>query len=105
MRASDPVEASFFPTRLIEIANVGDHVRGVQPPDSMGKILVLAAACPALHRSQHGMWGEGNLVCGRQLEPPPLKWSTLRYVFGQDGGPRCRARDTRPRRSSPSCAR
>src|SRR4051794_29256726 len=38
-------------------------------------------------------------------EPPPLKWSTLRYVFGQDGGPRCRARDTRPRRSSPSCAR
>jgi hypothetical protein len=19
-------------------------------------------------------------------EPPPLKWSTLRYVFGQDGG-------------------
>jgi transposase InsO family protein len=38
-------------------------------------------------------------------EPPPLKWSTLRYVFGQDGGPRCRARGTRPRRSSPSCAR
>src|SRR4051794_9936841 len=38
-------------------------------------------------------------------EPPPLKWSTLRHVFGQDGGPRCRARDTRPRRSSPSCAR
>src|SRR3954452_19384957 len=25
------------------------------------------------------------------IEPPPLKWSTLRHVFGQDGGPRCRA--------------
>jgi len=21
------------------------------------------------------------------LEPPPLEWSILRYVFGQDGGP------------------
>src|SRR4051794_13917490 len=40
----------------------------------------------------------------RGNDPPPLKWSTLRHVFGQDGGPRCRARDTRPRRSSPSCA-
>src|SRR3954454_11808930 len=40
-----------------------------------------------------------------RFEPPPLKWSTVRYVFGQDGGPRCRARDTRPRRLSPSCAR
>jgi hypothetical protein len=38
-------------------------------------------------------------------ESPPLKWSILRYVFGQHGGPRCRARGTSPRRSSPSCAR
>jgi hypothetical protein len=27
-------------------------------------------------------------------EPPSLKWSILRYVFGQDGGPRCPARGT-----------
>src|ERR671917_111309 len=40
-----------------------------------------------------------------RYEPPPLKWSTLRYVFGQEGGPRCRARGTSLRRSSPSCAR
>jgi NADH:ubiquinone reductase (H+-translocating) len=38
-------------------------------------------------------------------EPPPPKWSALRYGFGPRGGPRCRARGTRPRRSSPSCAR
>jgi hypothetical protein len=42
---------------------------------------------------------------GRTSEPPPLKWSTLRYGFGPQGGSRCRARGTSPRRSSPSCAR
>jgi transposase len=24
-----------------------------------------------------------------QTDPPPLSWSTLKYVFWQTGGPRC----------------
>jgi hypothetical protein len=38
-------------------------------------------------------------------DPPPLKWSALMYGFEPEGGPRCRGRDTIPKRSSPSCAR
>ena len=53
----------------------------------------------------HALEGLKAPEIGARIEPPPLKWSILRYVFGQDGGPRCRARDTSLRRSSPSCAR
>lgn len=38
-------------------------------------------------------------------DPPPLNWSTLKYVFWQTGGPRCRRSAISPKRSSRSCGR
>ena len=39
-------------------------------------------------------------------DPPPLNWSTLKYVFGHgEGGSKCRESATSRRRSSPSCVR
>jgi hypothetical protein len=37
--------------------------------------------------------------------PPPLKWSDVKYVFWHQGGPICRGRGTRLKRSSRSCGR
>ena len=42
---------------------------------------------------------------GERASPPPLKWSDLRYVFWQQGGPRCRGRATSLKRSWRSYAR
>ncbi|HEV7327124.1 MAG TPA: rhomboid family intramembrane serine protease [Bosea sp. (in: a-proteobacteria)] len=39
------------------------------------------------------------------IDPPPLNWSTLKYVFWQTGGPICRRSATSLKRSSRSCAR
>ena len=40
------------------------------------------------------------------VDPPPLKWSVLKYgSWSQGGRIRCRRRDTSPRRSSPSFGR
>ena len=40
------------------------------------------------------------------IDPPPLKWSALRYAFWQQGGRiRCPRRDTSTRRLSRSCGR
>ena len=56
-------------------------------------------------------WGNGNTadkeVRDREIgfEPPPLKWSDLKYVFWHQGGPICRGRDTSLKRSSRSCGR
>src|ERR1700722_12241998 len=33
-------------------------------------------------------------------DPPPMNWSTLRYVFRQTGGPECRGSITSRKRSS-----
>src|ERR1039458_7147342 len=41
----------------------------------------------------------------RVLDPPPLKWSDLKYVFWHQGGPICRERNTSLRRLSRSCGR
>ena len=35
-------------------------------------------------------------------EPPPLKWSDLKYVFWHQGGPKCRGSVTSLKRLSPS---
>ena len=40
------------------------------------------------------------------FDPPPLNWSTLKYVFGHgEGGSKCGGSATSRRRSSPSCVR
>ena len=31
-----------------------------------------------------------------KIDPPPLNWSTLKYVFGRGGGPRCGRSANRP---------
>jgi uncharacterized membrane protein YkgB len=41
----------------------------------------------------------------RVLDPPPLKWSDLKYVFWHQGGLLCRRNGTRLKRSSRSCGR
>ena len=38
-------------------------------------------------------------------DPPPLKWSDLKYVFWHQGGLLCRRNGTRLKRSSRSCGR
>jgi putative transposase len=38
-------------------------------------------------------------------DPPPLKWSTLKYVLRLTGGPKCRRSVTSRKRLSPSYAR
>src|SRR5215203_5527235 len=38
-------------------------------------------------------------------DPPPSKWSALKYGFRAEGGLRCRGRDTSLKRLSPSCAK
>src|SRR3954447_8693950 len=39
------------------------------------------------------------------LDPPPLKWSALKYGLQAEGGSRCERSDIPPKRSFPSCAR
>jgi hypothetical protein len=41
-------------------------------------------------------------VLMNRSDQPPLNWSTLRYVFMQTGGPKCRENATSQKRSSPS---
>jgi hypothetical protein len=41
----------------------------------------------------------------RTFDPPPLKWSTLKYVLRLTGGPQCPRSVTSRKRSSPSYAR
>src|SRR5450631_3562804 len=41
----------------------------------------------------------------RATDPPPQKWSDLRYVFGHGGGLQCRGRDTSRKRLSLNCDR
>src|SRR5215470_3580477 len=57
------------------------------------------AFCP------HGVTTPGTGHCIRSADPPPMKWSDLRYVFWQQGGPRCRGRATSLKRSWRSYAR
>src|SRR4051812_45317169 len=38
-------------------------------------------------------------------DPPPLKWSDLKYVFWHEGGPKCRGSIISLKRSSRSCGR
>src|SRR4051812_48629139 len=38
-------------------------------------------------------------------DPPPLKWSALKYGLRAEGGSRCQRSDIPPKRSFPSCAR
>ena len=40
-----------------------------------------------------------------QRDPPPLNWSTLKYVLRLTGGPKCPRSVTSRKRSSPSCVR
>jgi hypothetical protein len=54
------------------------------------------------------VFGPAASAVGQALvptDPPPLNWSTLKYVFWQTGGPQCRRSATSPKRSSRSCAR
>jgi len=50
-------------------------------------------------------FGTGKFGDLAAFDPPPLKWSDLNYVFWHQGGPICRGRDTRLKRSSRSCGR
>src|SRR5690349_13888962 len=40
-----------------------------------------------------------------RTDPPPLKWSALKYGLQAEGGSRCERSDIPPKRSWPSCAR
>jgi len=79
--------------RMYDIAG-GSHVRVPQAPTCMlppGRLDWTPVARALLLRLD--------------AEPPPLKWSDLKYVFWHQGGPICRGRDTSLRRSSRSCGR
>src|SRR5215472_13130376 len=58
-----------------------------------------AGSRPLYSRARTWMYGAAA------FDPPPMKWSDLRYVFWQQGGPRCRGRATSLKRSWRSCAR
>ena len=48
-----------------------------------------------LQRSSDSIVPWSKNVAG-PVDPPPLKWSDLNYVFWHEGGPRCRGRDHKP---------
>src|SRR6202040_2397588 len=45
------------------------------------------------------------IASAERCDPPPLKWSDLKYVFWHQGGLLCRRNGTRLKRSSRSCGR
>ena len=76
-----------------------DNSLGTLTPCSVGFITheALDKLCERHYRIAKAFW--------RETDPPPLNWSTLKYVLRQTGGPQCPGSATSRKRSSPSCAR
>src|SRR5215211_7635787 len=64
-----------------------------------GVMLIQGWSGCQLGRMDHDLW------CGWPVDPPPLNWSTLKYVLRLTGGPKCLRSVISRKRSSPSYAR
>ena len=97
--AGTPVKthaASFADTSDSEVLHSDDSHR-----ESRGEVVILAPEPPMAMQSGPMLRVAPNVI----VDPPPRKWSDLKYVFWHQGGPLCRGSITSLKRSSRSCVR